>query len=690
MSSQAGSATVSIYLDDVSLTTRNLYSQGTAEPRFFDLERVEVLRGPQGTLYGSSSLGGTIRFISKQPDAKALSGNAYTELSTTSHGGTNYLAQGVINVPLLKDQIGLRIGVQTGRDSGYIDQVSPSTLAVVSKGINSSRWDVLKLALKGQVAPGWSLTPSLFYQRTRSDDVDVAFLSVGAYQLPADAAAPALGRFQTSKTVREPGTDKLTVPSLTVNGDLGFADLTGVLSNYKRRFDRIQDGTYINVGYIASVVSDPALGATVNGLNSAVQLANKTDQTSLELRLASKDYDPSRGPFTWIGGLYLARTKTQVIDNEPIFGINAAFTAAGADINDPAQLADSFPGAFTGDSSYYSARHYLDKQYAVFGELTYNAGPSLRATAGLRALRATQDFTREGDFYYAGGPSTAAIDSSAKSLTPRFALNWDASSATTLYANVAKGFRLGAANRPVPNTPLVTQDLAALGLPFTTAPASFKPDSLWSYELGSKSRLFDNRVSLNLAIFHIDWKDIQQDVVLPSSGFDFETNVGRAKIDGVEAEGRWRIGEALTLSGGASYVHAVFAEDVPALGADDDGVLNVRKGDAIQGVPKSNVRVGAEYRVPAFAAGDLVLRGSGQWTGSSHGSFVRSSTDYKRPGYFSADGSLGLHLDRWEFSLFGKNLTNNRKILQQPSVQGVSEAYYQRPRTIGITAYREL
>ena len=132
ISSQAGSATVSVYLDDVSLTTRNIYSQGTAEPRFFDIDRVEVLRGPQGTLYGASSLGGTIKFISKQPDSKTFSGNATTEVSSTSHGGTNYMAQGIVNVPLLNERIGLRLGVQSGHDSGYINQVDPSTLKIVA------------------------------------------------------------------------------------------------------------------------------------------------------------------------------------------------------------------------------------------------------------------------------------------------------------------------------------------------------------------------------------------------------------------------------------------------------------------------------------------------------------------------------------------------------------------------------
>ena len=685
VSSQAGSATVSIYLDDVSLTTRNLYSQGTAEPRFFDIDRVEVLRGPQGTLYGASSLGGTIKFISNQPDPTSFSGSVNTELSSTSHGGTNYMGQAVLNVPLVQNDIALRIGVQSGHDSGYIDQVSPTTLKVVDKDINGTRWDVLKLALKARLAAGWSITPSLFYQHFKSDDIDASYQTVGSYQVPEGATPPALPRFQTSKIVREPSTDALTIPSVTLNGDVGFADFTGVLSGYQRRFERIQDGTSVNVPYIASQVTDPALGAVVNGLPSAVQLENKIDQASLEMRLASKNYDPSRGPLTWLGGVYLVQTKTQVFDNEPIFGINAAFNAAGANINDPNQLAGSFPGAFTGDSSYYSARHYKDRQYSVFGELTYNVDPTLRATLGLRALRATQEFTREGDFYYAGGPSTAAIDSSDHALTPRVAASWDVTRDSTLYTNIAKGFRLGAANRPVPQTPLVAEDLATLGLPGTVPPA-FKSDSLWSYEVGTKSRFLDNRLSVNVSVFHIDWKNIQQDVVLPQSGFDFETNVGKAKVDGFEIETRLRATEGLTLALGGSYSHAVFADDTPALGTGSDGGLNVRKGDPVQGVPKYNARLGAEYRFAPMPIGDVFVRGSGQWTGSSHGSFVRSSTDYLRPAYFTVDASTGLTLEKWEFTVFVKNLTNNHAILQQPSIQSVSEAYTLRPRTIGVTA----
>jgi len=491
--------------------------------------------------------------------------------------------------------------------------------------------------------------------------------------------------------VREPATDKLRIPSLTVNGDIGFGDFTGIVAGYTRRFDRIQDGTSINVPYIASQVADPTLSNTVYGLPSAVQLSNKIDQTSVELRVASKDYDPKRSPFTWIAGVYVAQTKTQVFDNEPIFGINAAFTAAGRDINNPADMGGTFPGAFAGDSSYYSARHYRDKQSSVFGELTWHASPTLRAIAGVRVLSATQHFTREGDLYYAGGPSTAVIDSSAHAVTPRLAVDWDFSKETTLYANVAKGFRLGAANRPVPSpdvNPLVGQDLATLHLP-NAIPAAFKPDSLWSYEIGSKSRLLDNRLALNLAAFYIDWKDIQQDVVLPQSGFDFETNVGKAKSYGLEAEARLRVTDDLTLNAAFGLTRATFAEDVPALGSDGNGVLNARKGDWVQGVPRSSARLGFEYRFYPMPEAQAFVRANGQWTGPSHGTFVRAQKDYLRPSYVTADASAGVTWKRWELSLFVKNLTNNHRIIQQPSIQSVNQALYLRPRTIGVTVAYE-
>ena len=329
VSSQAGAATVSVYLDDVSLTTRNLYSQGTAEPRFFDLQDAEILRGPQGTLYGASSLGGTIKFISKQPDLKTFSGSTTETVSYTEKGGVNYEAQGVLNVPLIKNSIALRLGVEHGHESGYIDQVDGTTLQKIAKGINSDDYTVVKGSLKLDFGNGWSMTPALFAQQENTQDIDATYL--------------ALPRYETSKTVREPGHDLLSVPSVTLTGDTDIGTFTGVLSGYKRRFNRIQDGTSINDPSFA--INLPATGpvpqnltnlvSALDGLSSAVQLSNKIDQTSLELRMTSKDYDPNSGrAFTWIAGAYVQDAVTSVYDDEPIPGVQAAFAAAGVDPGD--------------------------------------------------------------------------------------------------------------------------------------------------------------------------------------------------------------------------------------------------------------------------------------------------------------------------------------------------------------------
>ena len=685
VSSQAGAATVSVYLDDVSLTTRNLYSQGTAEPRFFDLQDVEVLRGPQGTLYGASSLGGTIKFISKQPDLKYFSGSTTETLSGTKDGGVNYEMQGILNIPLVKGESALRIGVERGHDSGYVDQVD-STGAKISKGINHDDYTVVKAMLKVDVGDNWSIMPALFAQKTNTGDIDAVYTS-----LPG---------FETSKTVREPGHDMLAVPSVTVSGDTAFGTFTGVWSGYTRRFNRIQDGTSINDPSFAVLTPGQQgtdLIAALDSLSSAVQLQNRIDQQSVELRMTSKDYDPKGGSaLTWIGGLYLQDATTSVYDNEPIFGVNAAFAAAGVDPGDPTQLDGGFPGDFAGDSSYFSVRHYHDKQASVFGELTWHFTPTLALTGGLRQIYATQSFTREAkDLFYDGeSPATPgyggqpSVDAKWNATTPSFKLNWEPAKDLSLYANISKGVRLGGANRPVPDTPLVEQNLQELGLP-PGVPASFAPDTLWSSEIGSKMDLMDHRMTLNLSAFLLKWKNIQQDITLSDAGFDYETNVGNATSYGLEAELKWRATQALTLSASAGFTHASFDSDNPAFGLADDGKDNIRKGDWVEGAPRASASLGADYHWAINDSVSAFVRGNGQWTGKSHGTVFRSDPDYNRAAYFTADASTGANWDKWEVTLFVKNLTNNHTLLQHPNVQNVSEGYYLTPRTIGMMANYE-
>ncbi len=687
VSSQAGSATVSVYLDDVSLTTRNLYSTGTAEPHFFDIESVEVLRGPQGTLYGASSLGGTIKFVSKQPDLKSFGATASAETSYTDHGGANYQAEGVLNLPVIKDKLALRIGVQRGHDSGYVDQVDPGTNAIVAKGINWQDWSVVKASAKAVIEPGWTVEPALFAQLTNTGDIDATYAGLA-------------GRYQTSKLIREPGHDRLVVPSLTINGEMGIGTLTAVLSGYKRVFNRHQDGTYINDPSYAVLHPDQYPGLTDDldtKLTSTVYLNNKIDQTSLEVRLASKDYDPKNpSPFTWIGGMYVADAMTQVYDDEPIPGIDALFASYGFNPGDPAQMKNGFAGDFDNDDSYYSARHYHDQQSSVFGELTWHPTTTISATVGMRFIDARQHFTREGNYFYNTAKNSAVIDTSNTATTPSFKVNWAIDPSTTLYGNVSKGFRLGGANRPVPDNALVEQAVHDLGLPGLPA-KTFAPDSLWNYEVGSKSLLWDRRLMLNVSLYMLKWKNIQQDVNLEQSGFDFETNTGNATSYGLEADMQARVTENLTLKGAFGVTHATFDADVPKLGQplDDDGnpipgaLPNVRKGDQLQGVPVATASLSADYHWAINDGVGAFVRGNGQWTGKSHGQLLRSDPDHNRPSYYVFDASAGVNFDKWEFTAFVKNLANNHVAIQHPTVQYVHEAYYLRPRTIGISGNYE-
>lgn len=656
ISSAAGSATVGVYLDDVSMTTRNLYSMGSSEPKFFDIDRIEVLRGPQGTLYGASSMGGTIKFISNQPNLKEREASVYSEVSGTKGGGTNYTVNGVVNQPLIPGELALRIGIQTGHESGYIDQVSPTTGNVIASGINSQDSSVVKLAMKWQPTHNLSITPSVFYQEVNSKDIDASYL--------------ALPKNQTSKLVREPGNDRLLVPSLTVNYDMGKADLVSVSSFYQRTFNRTQDGTTVN--NLGSAVPDtpPGLAAAIGALPSAVYLQNQVRQFSQEFRVASKPYDQKVSPFTWLGGVYYANLHTNVTDNEPIFGLNATYAAFGANPADPGQLGIAFPN----DNSYFSERHYRTEQKAVFGELNYYFVPTLHGTVGLRYLQATDSLSRNGDDYWNGGPTSSSVSSSSSKLTPKFSLIWEVDPNNTVYTSATEGFRLGGNTRPIPAS-LCASDFANLGI--TEAPTSFKSDKLWSYELGNKSRLLGNRLSVNASVFYIQWDGLQQDIQLPGCGFDYETNVGKAKSYGAEFEikGKPTSNILLGLSGG--YTKATLSSDVPSLKA--------HAGDPIQGVPKYNVSLTGQYsfNLPGDYYG--FARAAAHWTGSSHGTLVATDPDYQRPAYSTVDASVGATYDRWELTLFVKNLTNSDKVIQRPNVQSVSEGYRVAPRTIGVS-----
>jgi outer membrane receptor protein involved in Fe transport len=727
ISSSAGTATVAIYLDDVSLTTRNLPTEGASEPRFLDISRLEVLRGPQSTLYGASALGGTLRYISNPPQMNVFSGNVFSEISGTYHGGVNYDEQGVLNIPLVENQLVLRVAAETGADSGYIDRINPADGSVIKGGINSTGFNVIKGTLQWTPTDWLTLTPSVFFQQFIQHDSDAQYTD-----LPND---------QTPKLVAEPGSDKLIVPAFTINADVGFANLIAVTGNYERQFVRTLDSSiYDNLSVYLCSPLDTEVSCTddfgnplpnggnapaglFNALNnrpSETYYSNTVRQWSEEIRLVSKPYVPGQSdlPFTWIAGLYYSDEHTTSTDTEFVNGANALFAQYGVSPADPTVIEGGFPGDIVKNEVYQGITSYDTAQYAVFGEGTYYPLPNVRLTAGGRYQYSRDGESTYQNYYYDyGDPGLDTSVGHFYTFLPKFAIGWDITPQNTVYANASKGFRLGSENRRIAYIPAEAQDsgtpsydLNLLGI--HTAPTNFGPDKLWNFELGDKARLFGGRVSLNTDVFYILWDDIQTEVPLVTSGDEFQTNAGSATSFGFEFEFTGRVTDDLTVGLSGSVIHATLDHGVIVNGSLVQGTF---AGERVPGVPDYNfsANIRQNFRVSENVSGFVTV--APNWIGESLGNDiggvpstwntenpVYANPDYKRPSYITLDMSAGIDFGRWEITLFGRNLTNNNKIIQRPDIQGSASPEYEfdylgvptrnvqgftlRPLTVGLNA----
>jgi outer membrane receptor protein involved in Fe transport len=671
ISSAAGAATVGIYLGDVSLTVGNVYTMGTMEPKFFDIDRVEVLRGPQATLYGASSMGGTIKFVPNEPDLKERELNTYAEVSNTKGGSANYSANVVANFPLIQDELAMRIGVQAQRAGGFIDQVDGDG-NLLAKNINKIDDQELRLAFKWRPVRALTITPSLYYQRVDAKDIS-------AFNIERP-------NYQAQKQVREPSKDTLLTPNVAVNWDLGNADLTSSTSYFQRKFDRTQNGSAYNSYSLSTFLTSTADGGkappelidAIAGLPSAVYLNNQVRQISQEFRLASKPYAAGVSPWTWLGGFYFSNQHTNIIENDPIFGVNDTFTKFGFSSADPDLLPGAVPGAFPGDNAFSGAFHYREKQSSVFGEVNYYFKPTLHATVGARYLKGDSTLDQKNGLYLAGAGNNSSSSLSSTAFTPKYALTWEVDPANTVYTSVAKGFRLGGSNVFVPPT-TCGPDLEANGI--ENGPATYASDSLWSYEVGSKSRFLNNRLSVNADVFYVKWKNIQQGVYLPTCAYTYNANAGDATSKGFEFDITGKPLPGLTLSASGGYVKAQLSNDKGL----QNGIVGAVSGARIQGVPKYNAAISAQYNFAAFGDKSAFVAGGVHWVGNSRGSLDPDQTDYERPAYHTADFSAGMTFDRYKLSVFIKNAFDNDTVIQHPQVASIVQGYRVAPRSIGMS-----
>ncbi len=670
ISSTSGSSTVAVYLDDTSITQSNLYV-GAELPRFVDMDRVEVLRGPQGTLFGASSMGGTIRLITNQPRFNVYSVDLNSDVSGTVHGGANYDQQGAVNIPLIKDKLALRIAGDFGSNSGYIDRLNQDG-SLAKSGVNIEHWNFVRTTLNYRPADDLDMTLMVLDQNDRTGDTPVFY--------------PSLGTYKQDKKVTEPSVDYLFAPSLTVRKYFQDFSVTSVSSYFQRTFSFQSDGTNFNSAVIASAFLDPQYpdkaaqnDALIGGLPSQVHRVDRAYQASEELRAASTDARLFGRDLNWIAGFYFEWQRQVRDDTEPAPGIQSAFQ----DIYGFSILESPFGGAALGnlpyanyqnDTVYADNQSLIQKQYAGFTQADYAILPRLKVTAGIRYAYATQNYYRNsGGLLAFGNVNPFVSQDSSYSATPKFSLSYQLDPESLIYATVAKGYRLGGPTGPVSGT-TCRADLSTVGI--ATPPTSYGPDRLWSYEAGLKKLALQDRLALNVGVYYIDWQNIQQSINLPTCGASITQNFGGAKSYGTEIEVHAKVLRGLTLSAVGGITRAIITRSPNDLAA--------APGQEILNVPKWTGTFSADYERPLSRVWTGFARGDFDVVGSSHGAFNDNDPAFHQPRYGVLNGSIGLTTGKWVLTLYGRNLTNNKQIIQRPSINFVEEGYLLRPLTAGV------
>ncbi|MGH3800400.1 MAG: TonB-dependent receptor, partial [Pseudonocardiaceae bacterium] len=535
-------------------------SNRTIDLKLVDMERVEVLRGPQGTLYGASALGGAVRKIPKPPALGAFSSEINLGWSTTAEkGGDNSQVTAMLNVPLLRDTLALRVAAYRFDNSGYIvndGAADPAKVALAQQfgatlieddDVNNHQYTGVRASLRWQ--PMQRLNATLMYidQNLDSD-----------------------GHAEVNPTLRDYTIATISLRGITPNGREFFRDdhqLTNLLLEYALGPGTItSSSSWLHGDFTWTRDNSRFIPAPL-----AIDVPAKMSGFVEELRFSSS-FD---GPLQAIGGVYYEDLK------------NDAWLGSSW-VGDPALLPPTLYGGDPSRNAVILDHNVLRvEQHAVYGEASYRLTKQLELTAGGRWFDydRRQDNVRRGRWLTNGEFHESAAESGSRF---KFNASYTVNEAALLYAQWAQGFRLGS---PQQAPPSVICDLDNDGiLDGTNAPVNpgdLKSDSLDSYELGGKFTLFDRRLTLNTAVFYIDWSDIPTVSPNGTCGFNVAINAAKAVSQGIELEGRWRLAGGLELRASGSYIDATFANDDPAAGA--------RKGERLPGTAQYNALLGLQY-----------------------------------------------------------------------------------------------
>ena len=649
-----GIPTVAFYLDDSPIPVM--------DPKLFDIARVEVLRGPQGTLYGANSMGGTVRMVTNKPVIDLFEYKVDSTVGFTPEGGEIFNINGMLNVPVIEDRLALR-GVLFNRyEGGFIDIVENPALFVDAVGTTRSMEDQNdQRSFGGRVALTWqptdnlTVTPSVFYQDIRIDGTSEYEPTTGDLQhqnchvcgqdlspLPTPAEELRVAEYQEND---------FTLFSLEIAYDFGNIELFSSTSLFDAKLFTVDDFSkgFARFGF----PGDPF----VRGLQDI-----RTERFTQELRLTG----PIGDKFNFIFGIFYMDEHRDFLQDIPNDG-NQWCTVAlcGADLGET-------------DSLFTGVEFHDDQNTAVFGEVTYSPNDAWDITAGLRWFDTEQDQLIEFDGFLNGGFLRVVGTAAADEISPKLQVAYHANDDVMYYGLVAKGFRPGGPTNLIPTT--CNADLALLGI--SEPLAQFEADTLWNYEVGVKSVFADNRLTVNATAFFMDWTDVQNGVRL-ACGFGFVGNVGAAESQGAELEFTAYPTDNFNFSGSIGYVDATFTETSNEVG--------VTKGDKITNTPEFTASLLAQYLFPVADEYQGYIQASYQYTDEILDPTTSRGTPV-RPSFSTAGLRFGVQHENWEVVLFVDNLTDERGRLFESIQQAPNTLPFLanivgviRPRTFGVT-----
>ncbi len=645
-----GTSKVATYIDEAPLGSSGIWAQSsglTLDLLPFDLDRIEVLRGPQGTLYGASSMGGLLKYVLTTPDTQKFTGNVAADIGVVQSAGEPQASlMGHVNIPIIADTLATSLSGFYKYTPGYINNAYSGVT-----NTNDLRQYGGRLAVFWQPASNLSVKLNAMLQTTESaDDALESFANPAESPSPPSATAPSLvsggtsfGHLTESEAFLQPFYDRVYFYSGTLDWDLGFADLVSA-SSYSQLISGQTSNQSQEFGNFFPLVGQPAPGLAYE--------FNELDlkKWTQELRLTS----PTTQVISWqFGGFFTHESQG---NEQKVLGVDTSYRPI-------AQFAPYL--AYANVPTTY-------QEYAGFGDLTWNITSAFDVSGGVRYSKNKQTFNISESGILLNQPQTPptifpSVPSDGNNTTWMGNARYHFTKYFMVYARVATGYAPGGANTPYPGVPQATVG----------------SETLTSYEAGLKSEFFDRRALVDLAVYHIDWKDIQLSAML--NGIGYFTNGGTASSDGFELSTSCSPIEGLRFGFNSAYTEAHLTSLNPNVSTPF--VL----GAQLENVSKWTVSGTADYGWTLSSSMTAHVGTGVRWIGLQEGAELAAGLPYfVLPSYTLVDSNASIIAGPWTFRVYGNNLTNSHAYsfarVNQDAVSGaVPQIDYApaQPRTVG-------